>query len=66
MPDHQAQLVAVGSAHGAATPTSTTTAKASRCILLCVDEKTGVRALDRTALSRPLPGVPQRVTHAAQ
>jgi hypothetical protein len=32
MRDHQAQLVAVGPVHDAATPTSTTTAKASRFI----------------------------------
>jgi transposase len=33
-------------------------------LVLCVDEKTGVQALDRTAPILPLlPGVPQRVTH---
>jgi hypothetical protein len=33
-------------------------------MLLCVDEKTQVQALDRTAPILPLlPGVPQRATH---
>jgi transposase len=33
-------------------------------LVLCVDEKTGVQALDRTAPVLPLlPGVPQRATH---
>ena len=33
-------------------------------VVLCVDEKTGVQALDRTAPVLPLmPGVPQRRTH---
>jgi transposase len=33
-------------------------------LVLCVDEKTGVQALDRTAPILPLlPGVPQRATH---
>jgi hypothetical protein len=33
-------------------------------MVLCVDEKTGVQALDRTAPILPLlPGVPQRATH---
>jgi hypothetical protein len=33
-------------------------------IVLCVDEKTRVQALDRTALVLPLrPGLPERSTH---
>jgi hypothetical protein len=33
-------------------------------LVLCVDEKTSVQALDRTAPVLPLlPGVPQRATH---
>jgi transposase len=35
-----------------------------RAVVLCVDEKSGIQALDRTAPTLPmLPGTPQRATH---